>query len=126
MFDNSMWDDDSSLSGSNVTIDSSSNIVKINDLSNYITSESVDDDGFLDLVDGVAGFGFIQAGDNEEYGFFSFTSAGVVTLLTSTNSVNFVATNTDAKLCVFDNGTNVRISNRLGSAKILRVSVSYS
>ena len=125
MFNESMWDDDSSLSGTNVSINSSSNIVLINNLSNYITSESVDDDGFLNLVDGVSGFGFVQAGDNEEYGHFTFTSAGAVTLLTD-STANVVNTNTDAKLCIFDNGTNVRISNRLGSAKILRVSVSYS
>jgi hypothetical protein len=96
------------------------------DLKIQTNSESVADDGYIDLKSGVAGWGFVMAGDNEEYGFFSFTSAGVVSLLTSTNSANFVATDTDAKLCVFDNGTNVRIRNRLGSAKTLRVEVKYS
>jgi hypothetical protein len=95
-------------------------------LSAVSDSKSVVDDGYIDLKSGVAGWGFVMAGDNEEYGFFSFTSAGVVTLLTSTNSANFVATDTDAKLCVFDNGTNVRIRNRLGSTKTIRYDVKYS
>lgn len=121
----SMWDDDSSLSGANVTIDSSSNIITINDLNNYITSESVDDDGFLDLEDGVAGFGIVQAGDNEEYAIFTFTSAGVVTLLTD-STANVANTDSDTDLCIFDNGSNVRIKNRLGSAKVLRINIYYS
>lgn len=125
MYNGSMWDDDSSLSGTNVSINSSSNIIIVNNLSNYITSESVEDEDFLDLESSKSGYGIVQAGDNEEYGVFTFTSAGVVTLLTD-STANVVNTDTDTKLCIFDNGTNVRIKNRLGSAKILRVSVSYS
>lgn len=95
------------------------------DLKLQTNSESVADDGYIDLKSGVAGWGFVMAGDNEEYGAFTFTSAGVVTLLTDVTA-NVVATDTDAKLCIFDNGTNVRIRNRLGSAKTLRVEVKYS
>lgn len=96
------------------------------DLKIQTASKNIVDDGYIDLKSGVAGWGFVMAGDNEEYGFFSFTSAGVVTLLTSTNSANFVATDTDTKLCAFDNGTNVRIRNRLGSTKKIRLEVKYS
>lgn len=87
--------------------------------------KSVADDGYIDLKSGMAGWGFVMAGDNEEYGAFCFTSAGVVTVL-SDASTNFVGTDTDAKLCVFDNGSNVRIRNRLGSAKTIRYEVKYS
>lgn len=94
-------------------------------LSQYSTSQSVADDAFIDLNSGVSGFGYVQAGDNEEFAPFTFTTAGVVTLLTDATA-NVVATDTDVKLCIFDNGTNVRIRNRLGSAKVLKIKVYYS
>jgi len=119
-----MWDDNSFLSGSNVIIDSSSNIVVINGLNNYVTSESIEDDAYIDIQSATSGFGFVLAGNNEEYCNFVFATTGAVLfLLSSTNATN---ADTDGKLCIFDNGTNVRIKNRLGSAKVLKVNIYYS
>ena len=87
-------------------------------------SISVVDDDFIDLEAGTIGWGFAQIGDNEEYATFCWTSAGVVTLIN--NSTNAVNTDTDTKLCIFDNGSNVRIRNRLGSTKVIRYVVNYS
>ena len=95
------------------------------DLKIQTDSKSVADDSFIDLKSGVTGWGFVMAGDNEESSSFTFTSAGVVTLGADATA-NVANTDTDANLCIFDNGTNVRIRNRLGSAKTLRVEVKYS
>jgi len=109
----------------------------LNELWSYITlsvplvwKESLADDGNIDLPTSVQGFGFVFAGDFEEWGFFTNTVAAAVTFLTDSgantlNSANCVNTDTDAKLCVFDNGTNVRIRNRLGATKEILVIYYY-
>jgi hypothetical protein len=93
----------------------------------FVWKENLSDDGNIDLPDAVQGFGFTMAGNNEEFGFFRNTDAGVVTLgtdadLKSTNTVN---TDSDAKFCIIDNGTNVRIRNRLGATKEVFVIYFY-
>lgn len=77
------------------------------------------DDGFVDMPSSGSngGFGLAQLGDGEEYAIFSFTSAGVVTLIA--NSANVVNTDTDTKFCIFDGGAVPRFKNRRGSAKNL-------
>jgi hypothetical protein len=79
------------------------------------------DDGFVDMPSAGSngGFGFAQLGDGEEYALFSFTSAGVVTLIA--NSANVVNTDTDTNFCIFDGGDVTRFKNRLGSVKSLLV-----
>jgi hypothetical protein len=79
------------------------------------------DDGFVDMASarGNGGFGFAQLGDGTEWAQFSFTSAGVVTLVE--NSANVVNTDTDTKFCIFDSGAVPRFKNRLGSVKNLLV-----
>jgi hypothetical protein len=85
---------------------------------------SVIDDASISLLSNTSGgFGFAQLGDGEHYGFFSFTSAGVVTLIS--NSTNCVGTDTDNKFCIFDGGTTVTIKNRTGSTKNLMVLAFY-
>jgi hypothetical protein len=79
---------------------------------------------FTDLDSGKSGFGFCQIGDGAEYAFFSFTTAGVVTLITS--SANVVNTDTDAKLCIVDAGGYVRIANALGSTLMMTLIIFYN
>ena len=88
------------------------------------SSEAVADDAEITIATGVAGWGFAQIGDNEEYAHFTFTTAGVVTLLIwSSNTVN---TDTDTKFCIYDAGSGIAIKNRLGSSKTVRYAVHYS
>lgn len=96
----------------------------IRGLNSRQSSETVVDDGTIDLPDAKIGWGFAQIGDNTEYGFFSFTSAGAVTLIS--NSANCVATDTDTKFCIYDGGTSVIIKNRLGSSQTVRYIIWYS
>lgn len=112
------------IDSTNMIVGTGSGVITHNTLKRGATSESVNDDANIDLPDSTTGFGFVQAGDNEEYAQFSWTSAGVVTLLQ--NSANVVNTDTDGNLCIFDNGTTVRIRNRLGSTKTLRLEYNYS
>jgi hypothetical protein len=83
----------------------------------------VADDGEITLATGVAGWGEAMIGDNEEWASFRFSSDGTVTLIS--NTANAVNTDTDAKFCIYDAGTGIRIKNRLGSAKIVAVNINY-
>jgi len=84
---------------------------------------SLDDDAEVEIAPGRAGWGFVQLGDGEEYGFISFKSDGTVTLIQ--NSANTVNTDTDTKFCIYDKGTGIAIKNRLGSTKRLAYSIKY-
>ena len=84
----------------------------------------VADDDEIIIPAGKVGWGFCQIGDNQEYGQFTFDSSNVVT--SDFPSSNFVTTDTDLNLCVYDNGVNVAMKNRLGSALILRYLIYYS
>jgi hypothetical protein len=79
------------------------------------------DDGSFDLPDASAGWCHLLVGDGEEYAYFTWTTGAVVTLVS--NSANVVAADTDTKFAIFDNGTAVRVRNRLGAAK--KVMFSY-
>lgn len=88
------------------------------------SSESVADEAEITLATGVSGWGFAQAGDNEQWIQFSFTAAGVVTVIA--NSALAVNTDTDGNLCVYDAGAGIAIKNRLGATKTIRYVVNYS
>jgi len=64
------------------------------------------------------GFGFIQVADNEEYAWFFFNKDGEVTL--AVNSGNVDDADTDGYFCIYDDGDNVSLKNRLGSSRKLR------
>ena len=59
-----------------------------------------------------------------EYGDFYFQADGSVTATTAV-SANFAATDTDAKLCAFNNTGNVRIRNRLGGTRKVKIKIEY-
>jgi hypothetical protein len=87
----------------------------------YVKKKSIADDGFIDLPNAVQGFGTVLIGDIQEWVMFTNVAAGTVTVLTDSasntlNSTNVATADTDTNLCIIDNGTNVRVKNRLGSA----------
>jgi len=77
------------------------------------------DDESFELPEDSSGWGQVTAGNNDEYGFFIVNIDATVTLLTD-HSTNFVNTDTDAKMCVFDNGDAATVKNRLGATKVVR------
>src|SRR5205814_10720264 len=60
------------------------------------------------------GSGLVLVGCGNEGGLWHIASNRTCTKLSGT--ANTVATNTDTNLCVFDNGANVLVMNRLGSS----------
>ena len=92
-------------------------------LTSVKTLTPLDDDAEIVIQTGTTGWGFAMIGDNQEYGQFTWTSAGVVTLIA--NSANTVNTDTDAKFCIYDAGSGIAIKNRLGSTLILRYELNY-
>ena len=86
-------------------------------------SQSLADETQITMPTGVTGWGFAQAGDNEEWIQFTFTATGVVTIIS--NSANAVNTDTDGNLCVYDVGAGIAIKNRLGATKTIKYRVSY-
>lgn len=94
------------------------------DLTTYQTSTSLADDANITFTTGVAGFGQVMAGDGDEWMQVHFTSAGVVTKVSGTT--NTAVTDSDTDLCVFDAGDGIKIRNRLGSTKDIRLLFHYS
>ena len=72
-------------------------------------------------------WGFIQAGDNEEYAFFTIDDDGDVTLIS--NSANVVANaDTDGKLClgILSPEEPLTVKNALGGQKNINLIIWYS
>jgi hypothetical protein len=81
------------------------------------------DEAFIDLPDATCGWGYVMVGDNEEFARFRWSTSGEVFL--DENTANVVDSDTDTKFCIFDNGTSVRVKNRLGSSKLLKYLINY-
>jgi len=80
--------------------------------------------GVITLATGVAGWGEVMAGDNQEWAHFRFTSAGVVTLIN--NSANVGTTENDVdKLNIYDAGAGVVIQNNLGASIKVAININY-
>jgi hypothetical protein len=99
-------------------------LVEVYGSATLFSEETVADEAEITLATGVSGWGFAQAGDNEQWIQFTFTAAGVVTVIA--NSALAVNTDTDGNLCVYDAGSGIAIKNRLGSSKTIRYAVNYS
>jgi hypothetical protein len=82
------------------------------------------DTGEIPIATGVAGWGQVLAGDNQEWAHFRFTSAGVVTLIA--NSANVTTTNNnDTTLNIYDAGTGIVVENQLGSTLAIAIDIKY-
>jgi len=83
----------------------------------WTTFTSLADDATLALPDAVPGV--VTVLDITEGGMTVVSSAGACVIIGG--STNYVGTDTDAKLCVYDAGTGAYIRNRLGSTKTLHI-----
>lgn len=99
-------------------------ISTMNGLTVAYGSETVGDDDEVIVATGVTGWGFAQAGDNQEYAQFTWTAAGAVTLIVNTANVNNA--DVDGDFCIYDNGAGIAIKNRLGADLTVRYSLFYS
>lgn len=82
-----------------------------------------DDDSFTIEAD-TAGWGFVQIGQNVAHAHFVWDGDDNVTILHSSDSV--IDSDTDNNLCIFGDGSNVAIKNRLNSDLTIRYALYYS
>lgn len=84
------------------------------------------DDASIVLTNGIYGWGEVyafNAGAIDEWAEFIISSDGAVYL--KSNSTDVVNTDTDNKLCIFDNGTGVTIRNRLGGTRTIKYIIHH-
>jgi hypothetical protein len=106
------------------TTDSYDQIGKGSEVVFHSAPVSVADEASFTLPDASTGYGFFLVGDAEEYAQITWASDGTVTLVS--NSANVVTTDTDAKFCFIDGGTQVSVKNRLGAAKEVVFNYHYT
>jgi hypothetical protein len=84
------------------------------------SNDALADDGSFNLPSAIVGLLAVTAvySTNYEGALYQVNTDGVVTKLAG--STNAVATDTDAKLCVFDGGTYGTVRNRLGGTAKVR------
>jgi hypothetical protein len=86
-----------------------------------VAKETLADDAETTVSNGKAGFGLCNIGDNVAYAFFTFSTTAVTLVA---NSVGNVAnTDTDTNLCIYYDGANLNIKNRLGSSLDARYTI---
>jgi len=109
----------------NATITQTGDTTTTNGLSNLILNQSLADLAFVDIPANAVGYGHISLGDTAPFEWAHFVfNTNTVTLVT--NSINVAAIDSIGNLCIFYNGTNVRIRNRLGATYTIRGNVFYS
>ena len=84
------------------------------------------DDASIVLTNGIYGWGEVyafNAGAIDEWAEFIISSDGAVYL--KSNSTDVVNTDTDNKLCIFDNGSGVTIRNRLGGVRTIKYIIHH-
>lgn len=84
---------------------------------NWTTFVTLADDATLTLPD--ASQGIADVFEDVEGGTVVVSAAGAVVIIGG--STNFVGTDTDAKLCVYDSGTGATIKNRLAAASTIHI-----
>ena len=85
------------------------------------------DDGYIDLPSGTQGFctvcAYFSVPSVKALATFGIWEDGSITWMDYTSNVT--GSDTDNYLCIIDNGTNIRIKNRLGTSVQVRVIYWY-
>jgi len=90
----------------------------------YYHDTLVDDQALSALITANSkGFGWIMAGNNQEFAQFRFGSSGGVTLIN--NSTNVTNTDTDANLNIYQSSNTLRVRNRLGVTMPVTIKIEY-
>jgi len=125
------------LSKADTTIITSDNTLKLertnlftdseiisNGLRSFSRSLDLDDDREIIIANGEHGMGMVQAGDDESFTQFRFSSTGIVAIFN--NTANATDKDLDANLCIYNSAQGISIKNRLGSAKKVNFTIHYS
>ena len=103
-----------------------SGYIETNDVIMKTEALELINDASIILTNGISGWGEVyafNAGAIDEWAEFIISSDGAVYL--KSNSTDVVNTDTDNKLCIFDNGTGVTIRNRLGGTRIIKYIIHH-
>lgn len=95
-----------------------------NGLSSFARSFELGDDREIIIAKGKQGWGMVQAGDDETFTQFRFSSLGIVSLFNKTEKVANM--DMDANLCIYNSENGIAIKNRLGTTKKLNFTINYS
>ncbi len=98
-------------------------VVTRDSLGHHRELSEVADTGEITFSTGVAGWGHALGGDNEAYAYFTFTSAGVVTLVSQNNCTT--TNDNDGTLNIYDGGSGIVIENQLGDTKKVALDIKY-
>ena len=99
---------------------------RINGIKYDSDSTVLADDASIILTNSISGWGEVyafNAGAIDEWAEFIISSDGAVYL--KSNSTDVVNTDTDNKLCIFDNGSGVTIRNRLGGSRTIKYIIHH-
>ncbi len=92
----------------------------------WLTRELVADHGKVLMVPTLnGGHGHAQLGDGEEYAIFTFTSAGVVTLIESSANVGTTEDN-PTTFNIYNVGDRIGFNNEVGTTKNLFATVWWN
>jgi len=80
----------------------------------------------IDLTTGKSGIGRLVFGDGLGYADFIFTTLGVVTLIVNSANVFTTLQTGTSHVIIKDNGSNVRITNELGSSTVFNLIIQYT
>ena len=89
----------------------------------HTLSQSLADDASVDVTPKGPGFLYLHDGAAEG-GVIAFLADGT-TFLMGSNSTNIAATDSDTDLCAFQNGSAIRIRNRLGGVRTVTAIFFY-
>ena len=115
-----------SLNAGNINLIGSGVNISINNLSFTGALSGLVDDASVVLTSGIYGWGEVYAYNGstiDQWAEFIFNGDGTVYL--KSNSTDVANTDTDSKLCIFDNGSGVTIRNRLGGARTIKYIIHY-
>lgn len=93
-------------------------------VTNYSAPTSLADDASFDLPDASAGYGSFSVGDGVAFGMVQWKTTGEVTIIYSAGDVS--DGDDDGYFCFFDNGTAVRVRNRLGTTQTVMFDYHYT
>lgn len=99
---------------------------RINNLMYTSDSTALIDDASVVLTNGIYGWGEVyvfNSGTIDEWAEFIISTDGTVYL--KSNSTDVANTDTDNKLCIFDNGSGVTIRNRLGGVRTIKYIIHH-
>jgi hypothetical protein len=124
-------------SKTDTTLISSDNVLKLdgtqlftnceiifNGLRTFSRSVDMENDREIFIAKGYHGWGTVQAGDDEAFAHFRFTTTGKVILYDQTE--NIIEGDEEGRFCIYFLEDNLAIKNRLGDIKRVNFTINYT